>query len=73
MQSLETDTPDRIRQAAAERVAAAERQLRRSRYALVAVSLILGILLGFGAGLLATDHWSGGREVIFIPIDGTEI
>lgn len=73
MSSLDKDGPARIRREAAERVAEAGRQLRRSRYALLAVSLILGILLGFGAGLLVADVWHNGREVIFIPINGTDV
>lgn len=73
MQPLDKDEPARIRREAAERVAEAQRAYRRSWYALVVAALVLGAFLGFGAGLLIADHWSGGREVIFIPMDGTDV
>ncbi|MDO8864052.1 hypothetical protein Q6D67_20400 [Haliea sp. E1-2-M8] len=41
-------------------------------YGLIVVVLVLGASLGFGAGLLVADHWSGGREVIFIPVEGRD-
>ena len=46
---------------------------RRVTRKLVAAALVLGLVAGFGLGVLVADRWGGGREVIFIPMDGTDV
>tara|TARA_R110002110_G_scaffold107320_2_gene268488 strand:+ start:60132 stop:60341 length:210 start_codon:yes stop_codon:yes gene_type:complete len=69
MQSLDTGKPVRAHQEATE----AARARRRSLHKLLLIALVTGALLGFVAGLLVTDRWYGGQEVIFIPMDGTGV
>lgn len=73
MQNLDKDRPARIRQEAADRVAKAQRECRRSVYWPVVAALLIGLVVGFAAGLLAAEGWYAGREMIFIPTDGTEV
>lgn len=65
--------PAQVRQEAADRVAQATAAERRSLHKLIALAFILGALVGFGAGVLVMDRWGDGREVIFIPANGTEV
>jgi len=70
MKPLDKDEPARMRREAAERVAKAKRNYRNSLCWLVGTAMLMGILIGYGAGLLLAHHWSGGRDVIFIQVDG---
>lgn len=67
------DRPAQIRQEAAERVAKAERAYGRTLHKLLALALVLGILIGFAAGILVADRWLSDRQVIFIPANGTKV
>ena len=73
MQSLDKDRPAQIRREAAERVAQAIAAERRSTIRLVVFVLVIGALVGFGAGVLVMKHWGEGRQVIFVPLNGTEV
>jgi hypothetical protein len=37
------------------------------------LALVFGVVLDFGLEVLVADRWFGGREVIFIPMDGAEV
>jgi hypothetical protein len=33
---------------------------------------VLGIFIGFVAGMLVADRWLSDRQVIFIPVNGAQ-
>jgi hypothetical protein len=73
MRNLDTDKPARMRQEAAERLSKAHREDRRWLHKLMALSLALGIMIGFALGVMVAERWLSDRQVIVIPANGMKV